>query len=76
MNAKLNDLDMQLISTIEEQVGLLLDKSATELTIINTLVDFIPDVKCLLNSGNDKLLELYFEEYKNFAYFSALIESL
>lgn len=76
MNEKLNDLDKQLISTIEEQVGLLLNKSATDLTIINTLIDFIPDVKCLLNCGNDKLLELHCLEYKNFAYFATLIERL
>lgn len=76
MNEKLNDLDKQLISTIEEQVGLLLNKSATDLTIINTLINFIPDVKCLLNGVNDKLLELNCIEYKNFAYFATLIEAL
>jgi len=76
MNEKLNDLDKQLICTIDEQVGLLLDKSATDITIINTLIDFIPDVKCLLNCGNDKLLELQCLEYTNFAYFTTLIEAL
>jgi len=76
MNEKLNDLDKQLIRTIEEQVGLLINKSATDITIINTLIDFIPDVKCLLNGSNDKLLELHCMEYKNFAYFATLIEAL
>lgn len=76
MSKQLTELDKQLINTIDGQVGLLLNKSATDLTIINTLIDFIPEVKCLLNSDNDKLLELHFMEYKNFAYFATLIEVL
>ena len=76
MSKQLTELDKQLINTIDGQVGLLLNKSATDLTIINTLIDFIPEVKCLLNSDNDKLLELHFMEYKNFAYFAKLIEAL
>lgn len=76
MSKQLTELDKQLISTINGQVGLLLNKSATDLTIINTLIDFIPEVKCLLNSDNDKLLELHCMEYKNFAYFAKLIEAL
>ena len=76
MSTELTDLDKQLISTIDNQVKLLLEKGAADSTIINTLLDFIPDVKCLLGSDNDKLLELHFLEYVNFAYFAKLIDSL
>lgn len=76
MITELTDLDKQLISTIDIQVKLLLEKGATDTTIINTLLDFIPDVKCLLGSDNDKLLELHCLEYMNFAYFAKLIDSL
>ena len=76
MSTELTDLDKQLISTIDNQVKLLLEKGAADSTIINTLLDFIPDVKCHLCSDNDKLLELHFLEYVNFAYFAKLIDSL
>lgn len=76
MIEKLNEQDNQLIYTVNEQVGMLLDKSAGDTVIINTLIDFIPDVKCLLNSHHDKLLELNCMEYENFAYFATLIEPL
>ena len=63
MTYKLNDDDKRLISVVNEQVNLLLDKSAADTTIINTLIDFIPDVKCLMNGDNDKELALYCSEY-------------
>jgi len=76
MSKTLAELDKQLISTIGAQVGLLLSKSASDPTIINTLIDFIPETKCLINGDNDKLLELHCMEYKNFAYFVQLLETL
>lgn len=76
MSTELTNLDKQLISTIDNQVKLLLEKGAADSTIINTLLDFIPDVKCLLGCDNDKLLELHFLEHVNFAYFAKLIDSL
>jgi len=66
MNNQLTTTDKQLISTVNEQVGLLLQKSASDSTIVNTMIDFIPDIKCLLNNDNDKLLELHCMEYQNF----------
>ena len=76
MSNQLTTTDKQLICTVNEQVGLLLQKSASDSTIVNTMIDFIPDVKCLLNNDNDKLLELHYMEHKNFAYFAKLIEAL
>lgn len=76
MSEILPGLDKQLIRTIHEQVGLLLNNSASDPTIIKTLIDFVPDVKCLMASDNDKLLKLYCMEYSNFAYFAQLLEKL
>ena len=76
MTYKLNDDDKRLIGVVNEQVNLLLDKSATDTTIINTLIDFIPDVKCLMNGDNDKELALYCSEYAGFSYFANLIADL
>lgn len=76
MSTSLTELDKQLIRTIDNQVKLLLEKSADNATIINTLFDFIPDVKCLLDADNDKLLELHCLEYTDFSYFTGLVNSL
>lgn len=76
MTSKLNEYDRQLIHTIDNQVGMLLDKFSSDAIILNTLMNFIPDVKCLLNNHHEKLLEMNCLEYKNFAYFAALLEKL
>ena len=76
MNESLNELDRQLISAIDLQVALLHERGANDLTIINTLMDFTPDVKCLINSDNDKLLELQCHANQHFAYFVELYQSL
>ena len=76
MSESFSELDRQLIRAINEQVALLHERNASNATIINTLMDFIPDVKCLIGSDNDKLLELHCREYQHFAYFADLIESL
>ena len=58
MSKKLTDLDRQLICIIEEQVRLLRNKKAPDAVIINTLIDLVPDVKCLVNSSDDAYLTL------------------
>jgi hypothetical protein len=74
LHLKLSDHEKQIIATINEQVKLLLEKSASESIIVNTLFDFIPDVKCILNSTEEKELQLYLANYTNFAYFLTLID--
>jgi len=76
MSSQLTELDKQTIATIDEQVAMLLEKSATDVSIVNTLIDFIPDVKCLLNADYDKQLLLHCTAYPNFTYFANLIEEL
>ena len=76
MSSQLTELDKQMIATIDEQVAMLLEKSATDVSIVNTLIDFIPDVKCLLGADNDKQLVLHCRAYPNFTYFANLIEEL
>ena len=70
---KLSADEKQLICLINDQVKMLINKSASDLTILNTLIDFVPEVKCLLGDDNDKELELYFGEYTGFTYFARLI---
>ena len=50
---KICDDDKYLIATIDEQVKLLLEKGTLEITIIETLFDFIPQVLCLVKGGDE-----------------------
>lgn len=72
---KLTDHEKQLIKIIDEQVNLLTDKQASKSTIISTLIDFFPEVKCILDAVDEEQLNRYFAEYKGFAYFSSLLET-
>ena len=76
MTFKISNEDKKTINLINDQVNALIEKLASDLTIVNTLVDFIPDVKCLLSGGNDKELDLDCKEYIGFSYFINLINKL
>ena len=73
---KICDEDKYLIATIDEQVKLLLEKGTSEITIIETLFDFIPQVLCLIKASDEAELKLYFDKFSNFAYFTNLISIL
>ena len=59
MAATLTDRDQEIIRICDLQVGRLIDNHAPDHLIINTLMDWIPDAKCLMNSICEKQLELY-----------------
>ncbi|HCC3261863.1 hypothetical protein SDB96_15415 [Legionella pneumophila serogroup 1] len=76
MAVKLTDRDQEMIRLIDTQVSQLIDKNAPDHLIVNTLIDWIPDAKCLMNSTCEKQLDLYCKEYFNFNYFLQLIAHL
>lgn len=76
MAVTLTDKDQEIIRLIDAQVGQLIDKNAPDHLIISTLIDWIPDAKCLMNSICEKQLDLYCKEYLNFNYFLQLIAHL
>jgi len=59
MSSQLKELDKQIIATIDGQVAMLLEKSVADVSIVNTLIDFIPDVECLLGADNEKQFLLH-----------------
>lgn len=69
----LSDYDKELIRIIDAQVEQLIEKNAPEHVIVTTLMDFIPDVRCMVNATCEKQLDLYCREYKHFNYFLQLI---
>lgn len=69
----LSDHDKELIRIIDTQVEHLIERNVPEHVIVTTLMDFIPDVRCMVNATCDKQLDLYCREHPNFNYFLQLL---
>ncbi len=70
---QLSDHDKQIIQTINEQVNILIRKGASDSVLIDTLIDFVPDIKCIINAVEDKNLQLFTQEYQSFNHFVSLL---
>ncbi|HHI9467082.1 TPA: hypothetical protein ACP9DH_002890 [Legionella anisa] len=68
-----SDHDKELIRVIDVQVEQLVERNAPEHVLVTTLIDFIPDVRCIANAMCEKQLDLYCREYQHFNYFLQLI---
>ncbi|KTD62091.1 hypothetical protein Lspi_1941 [Legionella spiritensis] len=73
MESCLSPEEKQLLHLIDEQVGVLLKRKASELAIIEALKDFIPEVRCLMDTCFEKELALYYFKYRHFAWFARLL---
>jgi hypothetical protein len=73
MSLILSDQDKEIIRLVEAQVKLLIEKTAPDHVIVSTLIDFIPDVRCIVTATCEKQLDLYCKEYQHFNYFLQLI---
>jgi hypothetical protein len=76
MALTLTERDKEIIQMCDLQVGQLIDKKAPDYVILNTLIELIPEAKCLMNSVCEKQLYLYCKEYRNFDYLVQLIANL
>lgn len=72
---KLSDHDKEMIRLIDEQVKRLVERKASDLVIIKTLADFIPELRCLVSAACEKQLDLYCREYRYFNGFLQLIDT-
>jgi hypothetical protein len=70
---KITEHDKEQIRLIDSQVKMLQDKSASDEVILNTLIEFVPDTKCLVENAEPKALELQLGAYNGFAYFVSII---
>lgn len=68
---KLSDHDKEMIRLVDEQVKHLVERKASDVLIIKTLSDFIPELRCLLNATCEKQLDLYCRKYR---YFNCLLQ--
>lgn len=69
----LTTLDKEKIALIDSQVKLLQDKSASDSTILNTLIDFVADTKCIVESCEAEELNQQLRSYNGFSYFLSLV---
>lgn len=69
----ISDQEKEKIRLIDSQVKLLQDKNASDETIMNTLIDFVPDVRCIVENSEAKELDLYLREFNGFTFFVSLI---
>jgi len=70
----LSDHEKQQIQLINSQVLLLQDKGASDFAILDALMDFVPDVNCIIDNLDPEEVRGLFSRYDGFAYFSSLIE--
>ncbi|HAU0213579.1 TPA: hypothetical protein JBF28_15170 [Legionella pneumophila] len=73
MSLILSDQDKEIIRLVEAQVKLLIERTAPDHVIVSTLINFIPDVRCIVTATCEKQLDLYCKEYQHFNYFLQLI---
>ncbi|CEK11805.1 hypothetical protein [Legionella hackeliae] len=73
MSITLSDHDKEIIRMVDSQVKLLLERKTQDHIIISTLIDFIPEVRCMVSSTCESQFHLYCEEYQHFNYFLQLI---
>ncbi|CDZ76817.1 hypothetical protein BN59_01093 [Legionella massiliensis] len=69
----LSEHEKEIIRLVDEQVKQLVEKNASDILIVQTLADFIPELRCLLSSTSEKQLDLYCREYLHFNRFLQLI---
>ena len=69
----LSDHEKEQIRLIDSQVKMLQEKSVSDDTILNTLIDFVGDTKCIVENSEPKELELQLSAYNGFAYFVSIV---
>ncbi len=70
----LNHHDKLTIRMIEQQTKVLLRANSSNQDILETLSDFVPDVKYILAAGGIKEIKLSLKENPHFSYFVSLTQ--
>ena len=69
----ISDHEKDQIRLIDNQVKMLQDRNASDDTILNTLIDFVADTKCIVENSESKELDLHLRAYNGFAHFVSLV---
>lgn len=69
----ISEHDKNQIQLIDEQVKILQGKGASDEAIIDALIDFVPEVTCLVENVELSELSGYLAKYEGYAYLLSLI---
>ena len=70
----LSEHEKQQIQLIDSQVLQLQDKDASDFAILDALMDFVPDVNCIIDALEPEEVRGLFSKYSGFSHFSSIIE--
>lgn len=73
MMIALSEHDKEIISLIDTQVKVLIERKTSDHVIISTLIEFIPEVRCFTTATCENDMNLYSKNYQYFNYFLQLI---
>ncbi len=73
---KISDHEKNQIQLIDEQVKLLLEKSASDEAIIEALIEFVPEVMCFFEQLESEEFKHYLASYEGFAYFLLKVKQM
>ena len=65
--------DKQQIQMIDQQVNLLIDKKVEDHILVETLFDFIPDIKCLVDNTPADDLQPFLKFFPGFSRLLSLV---
>lgn len=69
----LTNHEKEQVQIIDSQVKLLEDKNASDDVILKTLIDFVADTKCIVESCDGDELAIILRKHPGFAYFLSLV---
>ncbi len=65
--------EREKIALIDKQVKMLQDREANDDVILNALMDFVAETKCIVESANVEELQTSLRKHQGFAYFLSLV---
>ncbi len=71
----ISDFDKQQMELVNQQACLLLEKGASDMAFFEALIDFVPDMKCLLEQVEEEELKLIIDSKQGLAHFLTVLKA-
>ena len=76
MARSLTSQQQKFILTVDNKVKAILKKGGHDKTLLVEMLDFMPEIKTILDVVPKKEIEMYFSEYRGFYHYMKLLEKL
>ena len=73
MTTNISEHEKEIIRQVDSQVKMLQKRNASDEAILDALVDFFADVKCIVENSETKEIQMLLAGYEGFSYFVSLI---